>query len=883
MTWRRWIHAIPARLRAVFRTRRVEQDLDDELAFHVAMQTRANTQGGMTDAEAYRRARVGIGGVEQTKERSRDVLPLRWARDAMQDVRYGLRGLRKSPRFTVAAVLTVVLGVGANATIFSVLNPLLFKPLPYPEPDRIVGLYRTSPQSQEWPHSIGNFLDYRDRNRVFEELTAWTHRDASLAEPDQPAERLLSIRATGDFFAVLGVEPLLGRTFTAADDRSGVEPVVVLSHRVWQRRFAGDRNIVGRTIRLDGVNVTVIGVMPDSFDYPLFWGPVEIWRPLALPPALINRGNNYLRSIGRLRPGVTVVQADDAMKAIVKQVLAEHLDLGQNQSVRVAPLSVATPVQRRVSGFAFALTFLVLLIACVNLANLQLARTAARAREFAIRGAIGGAKARLMRQSLTESLLVSVIGGALAIPLSFWCTQMIASRLFAELPSVRIAMEPITLLFGFCCALVTGVVFGVVPAWLASRADINDALKQSTQSAVTNRTPHRFRNALIVAEIAFALVTLAGSVSLIRGLQRLTAVDPGWRVDGLFTARVNLPISRYREADKQLAFYSALDARVHSLPGVTGVAISSSSVPASPYNASSTFVAEGREDIVLAYRETVTPAYFDTLGIRLRRGRPFTYDDVNGKPRVTIVNESMARRVWPNEDPIGKRIGLYFGRPEQQEWRTVVGVVADVTFPSFASTGNIDTEMTTYHPMAQEPQPTANITVRTTEQRDAIAAGLAREVATLDRDIPVHSLMTAREAEARSTATLSLLSNVLGAFAVLGLALAAVGIFGVVSYSTTQRAGEIGMRMALGARQSTVLWLVLRQGITLTLVGAIVGLAGGLGLGRVLAWLMPNLPAAEVVLVLGASVFMSAVALAAFFVPAWRASKTNPILVLRHE
>jgi putative ABC transport system permease protein len=394
---------------------------------------------------------------------------------------------------------------------------------------------------------------------------------------------------------------------------------------------------------------------------------------------------------------------------------------------------------------------------------------------------------------------------------------------------------------------------------------------------------HRFRHALIVAEIAFALITLAGSVSLIRGLQRLTAVDPGWQVDGLITARVNLPISRYREADKQQAFYSALEGRVRSLPGVTGVAMSNSSVPASPYNASSTFIAEGREESLLAYREPVTPGYFDTLGIPLRRGRLFTDDDVTGKPRVTIVNESMARRLWPNEDPIGKRIGLFFGKAELQEWRIVVGVVSDVTFPSFASTGTVDTEMTTYHPMAQEPQPSVNITVRTTAQRDAIAARLAREAAALDRDIPVHSLMTAREAEARSTATLSLLSNVLGAFAILGLALAAVGIFGVVSYSTTQRAGELGMRMALGARQSTVLWLVLKQGVTLTIVGAMVGLGGGLGLGRVLASLMPNLPAAEAVYVLGASVFMSAVAMAAFFIPAWRASKTNPMLVLRHE
>jgi len=883
MTWRRWIHAIPARLRALFRAKHVEADLDDELAFHVAMQTRANARDGLTEAEAYRRARAEIGGVEQIKERSRDVRPLRWARDAMQDVRYGLRGLRKTPRFTIAAVLTVVLGVGANATIFSVLNPLLFKPLPYPEPDRIVSLFRTSPQSQEWPHSLANYLDYRDRNRVFETLAAWTLGDASLAEPGQPAERLLGIRASGNYFTLLGVEPLLGRVFNESDDRFGVERVVVLSYGLWQRRFAGDRGIVGKPIRLDAVNTTVIGVMPEHFDYPLFWGPVDMWRPFAFPPqALTARGNNFLRAAGRLKSGVTPEQADSAMKAIGKQVLAEHTDLDQREGLRVAAISIANAGQRRVSGFAFGLTFLVLLIACVNLANLQLARTAARAREFAIRGAIGGAKARLMRQSLTESVLVSLVGGALAIPLSFWCTQLIAGRLFADLPAVRVAMDLTTLLFAFACALLTGVIFGVVPAWFASRADINDVLKQSTRSSMSSRIPHRFRYTLIVAEIAFALVTLAGSVSLIRGLQRITGIDPGWRADSLITARINLPFARYREAPSRVEFLRALETRARSLPGVTAVALSSSTVPVGPFNASSAYIVEGRpDDPLLAYSEPVSPGYFDALGIRLLRGRFFTEDDGFKKTRVTIINESMARRLWPNEDPLGKRIG--YGGGDDRDWRIVVGVVADVTFPAFASTGSVDTNLETYTPLAQDTPSFVNVTLRTPAQQDAIASGLAREVAGLDRDVPVYSLMTARQAEGRSTARLRLLSNVLGAFALLGLVLATIGIFGVVSYSTTQRSGEIGLRMALGAQQSSVLWLVLKQGLVLTGVGTVAGLAGGLGLGQLLASLMPNLPSAEVVFLLGTTALMGAVALAAFSIPAWRASRTNPLHVLRHE
>jgi predicted permease len=882
MEWRRWTYAIPARLKAIVRSRQAEKDLDDELAFHVAMETHVNARDGMTEAEAHRRARLEIGGVEQVKERSRDVLPLRWARDAMQDVRYGLRGLRKSPRFTIAAILTVVLGVGANATIFSVLNPLLFKPLPYPEPERIVHVFRTSPQSDRWPHSMANYLDHRDRNAVFEQLAAMMWRDASLAEPDQPAERLLGIRASGNFFAVFGVAPLLGRTFDASDERPGAAPVVVLSHRFWQRRFSGDRSIIGRQVRLDGQDTTVIGVMPENYEYPLFWGAVEIWRPLAFPAQeLTIRASNFLREFGRLKTGVTPEQADAAMKAIGRQVLAEHADLDQREGLRVESLSIANPSQRRVSAFAFGLAFLVLLIACVNLANLQLARTAARAREFAIRGAIGGGKGRLMRQSLTESVLVSLLGGVLALPLSYRCTQLIATRQFADLPGVRITLDPVTLAFAFGCALLTGVIFGVVPAWLASRADVNDVLKQTTQSSASSRTPQRVRQALIVAEIAFALITLAGSASLIRGLQRLTGIDPGWRADGVVSARVTLLGPRYASPRARMDFYSALQERVRSLPGVKSAALSTSGVPVGPFNTSTSLIAEGGSDLVLAYSEAVMPDYFDTLGIALRRGRFFTSADRFAQTRVTIVNETMARTLWPNEDPIGKRIGIE--DDNNPDWREVVGVVADVTYPSFASTSPVDTNLQAYRPIAQFVPGAVSIILRTAEQPDAIAPGLARAVAVLDRDLPVYGVMTARASEQRNTAGLRLMSNVLGGFALLGLVLAAVGIFGVVSYSTAQRAGELGMRMALGAPQTAVVWLVLKQGVGLTMVGAIVGLAGGLGLGRLLSSMMPNLPAPEFSVMAGAFAFMVLVALAAFSIPAWRASRTNPMLVLRHE
>jgi putative ABC transport system permease protein len=881
MNLRRWMYAVPARLRAILLRRRMDQDLDEELAFHVAMQTRANARDGMSDAEAYRRARIAIDGVEQTKERSRDVVPLRWARDAMQDVRHSVRGLRKSPRFTIAAMLTVVLGVGANATIFSVLNPLLFKPLPYPEPERVVSVFRTSPQSDRWPHSMGNYLDHRARNTVFEHLAATNREDTSFAEPGQPAERLFGLRTTGNFFALFGVGPLIGRTYTDVDDQTGAAEVVVLSYGFWQRRFNGDSAIVGRALRLNGANATVVGVMPRDFEYPIFWGNVDLWRPFAASAQLRQeRGNNFLREYGRLKPGVTLQQADTEMKALHDRILAENPNLDRRTSLRIQALTLVNPVIRRMSAFAFGLAALVLLIACVNLANLQLARTAARAREFAIRGAIGGGKGRLLRQSLTDSLVLSLVGGAIAVPLSFWCTRLIASWQFADLPDVRVVLEPATLAFALACAALTGVIFGAVPAWLASRADINDVLKQNPQSMTSGSRHHRFRQGLIVAEIAFALVILAGAGSLLRGLQRVTAIDPGWRVDGVLAARLNLVGPAYVEPAARRVFFETLRDRVAEIPGVASAAVASTSAPVSTFSTSTAFVIEGRTDPVLADNERVTPEYFATLQVPLRRGRLFTRDDRFGRTPVMVINESMARAVWPGQDPIGKRVG---SRGSNRNWREVIGVVGDITFPSFAASSSVDTAFQTYQPLAQTGTDGVNILVRTDREADAFASELRRVVAAIDGDLPVYALMTARAAEERQTANLRLLANVLGGFAGLGLLLAAIGIFGVVSYSTAQRAGELGMRMALGARQSVVLWLVLKQGIGLTMVGAGVGLAGGLALGRVLSSLIPNLPSPESWILFGAFTGMVLVALAAFSIPAWRASKTSPMLVLRHE
>jgi putative ABC transport system permease protein len=441
-------------------------------------------------------------------------------------------------------------------------------------------------------------------------------------------------------------------------------------------------------------------------------------------------------------------------------------------------------------------------------------------------------------------------------------------------------MDPVSLAFAFGCAVLTGILFGAIPAWLASRADVNDVLKQNPPSMTSGHGPRRLRQALIVAEIAFALIVLTVASSFIRGLQRMTAVDPGWRPDGVLAARLNLVGRQYADPAARRLFLDTLRERVAELPGMTNTALASSSVPVTPFGTSTTFVVEGRPDTVLAYNERVTPGYFDTLRIPLRRGRAFTTDDRFGRAPVIIVNESAARSLWPNEDPIGKRIGF---QGDNRNWRQVVGVVGDVSFPSLPSSSGVDTEFQIYQPLAQTGTGIVNILLRTTREPDQVAPDLRRVVAAIDRDIPLFGLGTAHQATARTTARLRLFANVLGGFAILGLVLSAVGIFGVVSYATSQRSGELAMRMALGARQSTVLWLVLHQGVTLTVVGALVGLAGGFGLSRALGSAMPRLPSPEVLLVIGVAGVMAFVALTAMYIPARRASKISPMIALRHE
>jgi predicted permease len=806
-----------------------------------------------------------------------------------QDLRIGLRMLLKDKGFTIVAALTLALGIGANTAMFSVLNTYLFRALPYPDSDRLVRVFRTSIHSQSWPHSQGNFFDQREKNNVFERMVAYSFNNPNLAEPGAPAERIQAISATSDFFPALGGQPALGRVFVPEDHQTsehvGAGPVVVLSDRFWMRRFGGDPNVIGRTLRLDGRDVKIIGVMPPGFDHPLLWGAIDVWRPLAFnAKGRVDRDNNWLQVFARLKSGVSLAQADQSMKALAAAITKETSQ-NQNQSLRLEPfyLSMSDEIGRKIMWFTFGLAGFVLLIGCANLANLQLARTAARAREFAVRAALGAGRLRLLRQSLVESLIIALVGGALSLLLAMLGVRFISRHLFIDLPGAKVSLDFGVFGFALFSSVLTGLIFGTVPAWLASRADVNQVLRENVRGSSAGRSHQRLRNALIVGEVAFALVLLTGAGLFLRGLQRFANLDPGWRLDGLVTAEIGLPSAKYTNPDQRMAFYQRLEERLAALPGVERVGISGSQ-PVWGLYGSSSFAVEGRPEpqpgqYPEVFREPVSAGYFETLGIRLISGRAFTSADMAGGAKVVIINETMARRFWPNESPIGKRIGG--SDPNDRGWREIVGVVNDVGFPG--SLGEPYTRLQSFQPLAQNTWENVNIFLRASAAPEAITSAIRGVVAELDPAVPAHQIRTARSLVERSLGSVSLLGHLLGAFAALGLVLAAIGIYGVISYSVLQRTGEIGIRIALGAQTLDVLRLVLGKGARLILLGALLGFGGAYAVARFLALAIPTLPTRDPAAMAVIALTLVAVAFAACYLPARRATRVDPMVALRHE
>jgi len=861
-------------------------DVDDELGFHLDMRAAEYEARGLPPAEARRRAQARFGDVAAIgaalrahdhrtthRQRRRESMG-----DLRQDLRLALRGLRRAPGFAAVAVLTLALGIGANSAIFSVVNAVLLRPLPYQEPDRLVRV-------SDWGYTGGEFVRLRELSRSFQQVAAFVSASHGLSGDGEP-ERLDGAVASANLFATLGASTLLGRAFAPGEDEPGRDAVVVLSHGLWQRRYGSDPGIVGRSVTVDGALRTVVGVMPRDFHFPSH--ATQLWIPLTLDRANLGAlwGSGGYTFIARLRPGVTVDQARADVRRVAREIRRENpiWDPGPEYGSTADVM----PLQRSIVGAVRPTLLLllgvvgcVLLIACVNVANLLLVRTTARQQELAIRTALGGGRGRLLRQLLTESVVLAIIGGIAGLLLAWPAVRALVALLPADMPRVaEIGLDWRVLAFTALLTLLTGVAFGLLPALRATGGALHASLKAGGRGGSRGAGHHRLSSALVAGEIALAVVLVSAAGLLVRSFQELRRVDPGFRTERVIAARISPPKQRYADAARQRAFYTGLLQRVAALPGVeSAAAVNQLPLRGGVYGLA--IRVEGKfEDMrrtlpMADHYQIVTPGYLQTMGIPLLRGRWFTDADREGAPDVVVVSESMARHFWPGEDPIGRRIGY----PWPSEWLTVVGVAGDVKQDSLSGAAG----MTVYRPLFQAPASAMTLVARTTADPVALAAGLRAAVAEADPDVPVSDVSTMAQVVAASVAKPRFTMFLLAAFAAVALALGAVGIYGVMSYAVSLRTREIGVRMALGATPRDALGMVVRQGALLTAAGVGVGVVGALAATRVLAGLLYGVTPTDPLTFVAVPVVLAAIALAATYLPARRATQVDPTVALRAE
>jgi putative ABC transport system permease protein len=803
----------------------------------------------------------------------------------LQDIRFGIRMLFKSPGFTAVAIISLALGIGANTTVFSVVNAVLLKSLPYHDPPSIVLVWGEDKAGggSRGTVSATDVADFRARNHVFEEITTYAAFRPVFSGNGEP-ERIPGAQVGDGYFTVMHARPLLGRVFTAEEQVEGKDLVVVLGYGLWQKRFGGDPNIVGQTIKLSARNYTVVGVMPADFE-PLPVGLLnwraEFYRPVAEQPNEQERGSRHLHAIARLKPGVTLEQAQTEMNLIARQLAQEHPNENANSGVHLVTLREDLVGKLRPALLLlFGAVAFVLLIACANVANLLLARSTARHKEIAIRAALGAGRNRLVRQFLTESLMLALAGGALGILGAVWGTALIETAAAKVLPMLGpIPMDRTVLLFTAAVSLVTGIVFGIIPAWRASRPDLNETLSDGGRSAGAASTRSPLRSVLVIAEVALALVLLICASLLIKTVVRLRSVDPGFKPERIVTMNVWLPGAKYpKPADARLFFNRMLE-RVQAIPGVEAAAVTSV-LPVSANYDKRTIEVEGQPKAPGEYPDVdnymVSPDYLRTMSIPLVRGRALTAQDNENAPLVVLVSETMARKLWPAGDPIGQRVRFYNSSGEERPWRTVVGIVRDV------KQYGLDTAapMAMYETIAQFTATSVTLAVRTASEPGAMVSAIRREILLLDQDQAVFNIETMEQLVSDSMALRRFSMFLLGVFAALALILAAIGIYGVLAQSVVQRTHEIGIRMALGAQARDVLKLIVRQGMTLTLVGIGAGLAGAFALTRLLASLLFGVGVTDPGTFLWIPVLLGCVSFFACYIPARRAARLDPIKAL---
>jgi putative ABC transport system permease protein len=804
----------------------------------------------------------------------------------MQDLRYSFRLLLKNPGFTLVAVLTLALGIGANTAIFSVVNSLLLRPLPYKDAQQLVWIWGTNPKNDiaQEVASAPDYADWKSQNQSFEEMGAFS-RTALILNADNEPERLIGGAVTDGFFSVLGVQPKMGRVFLPEEDKPGANRVVILSEGLWQKRFGADPNIIDKSITLTGNSYTVVGVMPADFLNPRPGDrqPAEFWVPLRLNYATAGRRGDFLGVIARLKSNVTLAQAKADMQNIASNLETQYPATNDGWGTKVLTLHerFVGDVSRPLLVLMGAVCFL-LLIACANVANLLLVRASTRRKEIAIRAALGASRLRLTRQLLTESVALSLIGGALGLLIAVWGLNLLVAFIPDNLPRLNeIALDNRALAFTFTIAVITGIVFGLIPALQASTPNLNDCLKEGGKDTANLGGSNRMRNVFAVVEVAMALVLLAGAGLMTKSFLKLQDVNPGFDTRQVVTMQVQLPSTRYKE-DEQLVNYGVqLLEKISTTPGIAAASL----VSDVPLTGGGDFLAFGIEGITRspsdpiqdAETHGVSPDYFKALGIQLKRGALFTVQDTLNSPGVVVISETMAKRYWGDEDPIGKRITLNGG--DDPTWMKIIGIVSDVRH------SQLDKEPypQMYAPIAQQPRRTLTILARSSADTAGIIPAIRNQVKELDSNVPVFNVQTMEQILADSIAQPRFIAILIVLFACLALILAAVGIYGVISYGVTQRRHEIGIRMALGARPSEILQMIVGQGLKLVLVGIGLGLVAVFLLTRLMLTLLFEVSATDPLTFLIVSLILIAVALLACFVPARRAAQTDPMVALRYE
>ena len=875
------------RVRSLFRARAAEAELDDELRFHAEQQRQKYIQSGLTLDEATRRVRLEFGGLDQVKEECREARGVHLMESLFQDVHYALRTLRKAPGFTCIALLTLTLGIGANTAIFSIVDGVLLRPLPYEDPSRLIVLKETTPKVGTVSVSYPDFLDWRAQSRSFSDMSAVCAVEFNLAGIDQP-ENISGEAVSPNLLSLLGVRPVLGRDFDASEEKAGTAPVVLLSYQLWQSKFGGDHNALGRIISLDGRGFTIIGVLPPDFrstDKTDVMEPIGVW--LTNNSSAEERGDRGdMVAIARLASGAGFAQARAEMEGIAARLGQAYPGTNDQFGVALRPIrEVFVSDIRPALLVLFGAVVFVLLIACANVANLFLMRGAGRTKEIALRIALGASRGRIIRQMLAESFVLAFFGGLLGLALAAAGIEGIGHLIPMEtLAGANVNLNGEVLIFAAAAVVFSTFFFGLAPAIQSTKAGVQSKLKDGGRTTGAGSGQNRWRSILAVAEISLALILLVGAGLMMKSLYRLLSVDPGFRSERVLTMEMNLRTSQYDKEPRILNFWQQVLDRVRTLPGIETAALGT----AIPLTDSHSRVDITIEGMVLPKpgsfphpdTHSVSPAYAATLGVPILQGREFSDMDGEDAPRVAMINTRMAREYFPNDSPVGKRI--MFGHPSAKsapKWLTIVGVVGDTRLYGLANPSRLEI----YVPFRQSASDHMRLVVKSAVDPAGLASAIRGVVTGIDKDQPIFGISTMNQLIVNSVSTRRITLILLGLFSTLALVLAAIGIYGVISYSVAQRTHEIGIRMALGAQKTDVLRLVMGQGAKIAGAGVAIGVAASFGLTRLLAKLLFSVSAADPLTFAAVAIVLILVAMLACYLPARRTLRVDPMIALRYE